>query len=490
MKQPDTYNPFKRTEEGTFPALSQNSPLRYLTFSALYFAQGLPEGLLRFGIPAWLAMNGKSAVEIGSFVAICILPWSLKILAAPLMDRFTFLAMGRRRPWILFGQLGLGVSFLSMAFIGDPLNNMFMLKLFGFFIGLFAVFQDIAVDGMAIEILPADQQARANGLMWGSKTIGIAASVAIGIAIINAYSFFHAIAFFSLFVFLILLIPLLLKENPGEKLLPWTKGEASKTTACIQIQSFRELFASLVKVFILPVSLIMGVAAFSFSIGRGLIDAMLPVFTVQELGWTDADYSQTFAVIKLVSGILGMFVAGALIDFFGKVRMMSIYLVLLILLVVSAFFLRDYWQNQYIFIGFIGLFYTLLVFTTIAVFASAMQLCWKRISATQFTLYMAISNLGLASGAALLGPLKSFMTWEYVVLAFAVFAGLMLIVIQFLGFDKHSKAVAGLELNQIKIDEMAGKLKPLEVVVPSSGCFSARSCRCVTRNKAKRFHKA
>jgi len=467
MKKPDTYNPFKRTAEGKFPSLSENAPLRYSSFSFLYFAQGLPEGLLRFGIPAWLAMNGKSAVEIGAFVAIGILPWSFKILAAPLMDRFTFLALGRRRPWIIFGQLGLAISFLSMAFIADPLNNMFMLKLFSFFVGLFAVFQDIAVDGLAIDILPEDQQARANGLMWGSKTIGISASVAIGIYIINAYSFFHAIVFFSLFVFLILLFPLFFRERAGEKRLPWTKGKVSEVAASIQVQSFKELFTSLARVFILPVSLIMGVAAFSFSIGRGLIDAMLPVFTVQELGWTDGDYSQTFSLIQLVSGILGMFVAGAFIDFFGKVRMMSIYLILLILLVVSAFFLRDYWDNQYIFIGFIGLLYTLIVFTTIAVFASAMQLCWKRISATQFTLYMAISNLGLASGAALLGPLKSFMAWEYVVLAFAVFAGFMLIVIQFLHFDKHTKRVTVLELNQTRLDETAAKLKTVEEVATS-----------------------
>jgi len=469
MKKPDTYNPFKRTADGSFPALSQNTPLRYITFSFLYFAQGLPEGLLRFGIPAWLAMNGKSAIEIGAFVAIGILPWSFKILAAPLMDRFTFLAMGRRRPWILFGQVGLAISFLSMAFIPDPLNNMLMLKILSFFVGLFAVFQDIAVDGLAIDILPEDQQARANGLMWGSKTIGISASVAIGISIINAYSFFHAIVFFSMFVFLILLIPLFFRERAGEKRLPWTKGKASEVAAGIQVQSWKDLFFSLAKVFVLPVSLIIGVAAFSFSIGRGLIDAMLPVFTVQELGWTDGKYSQTFSVIKLVSGILGMFVAGALIDFFGKVRMMSIYLILLISLVVSAFFLRDYWDNPVVFIGFIGLFYALVVFTTIAVFASAMQLCWKRISATQFTLYMAISNLGLAAGAALLGPIKSFLAWEYVVLAFAVFAGFMLIAIQFLRFGKHTERVELLELKQLKHDEIAGKIKTVEVVAPSSG---------------------
>jgi PAT family beta-lactamase induction signal transducer AmpG len=449
MNKPHTYNPFKRTQEGAFPALSQNAPLRYITFSALYFAQGIPEGLLRFGLPAWLAMNGKSAVEIGSLVAIGILPWSLKILAAPLMDRFTILSMGRRRPWILFGQVGLALSFLSMAFINDPLNNLVMLQLFGFLVGLFSVFQDIAVDGLAIDILPEDQQARANGLMWGSKTVGISASVAIGIYIINAYSFHHAIVLFSFLVFLILLIPLFLKERPGEKWLPWTKGKASEVAERIQLHSWKDLILSLAKVFILPVSLIMGVAAFSFSIGRGLMDALLPVFTVQDLGWTDGDYSKAFSAIKLVSGLLGMFVAGALIDFFGKVRMMRIYLVLLIALVLSAFILKDYWVNRYVFIAFIGLFYTLVTFSTIAIFASAMQLCWKRIAATQFTLYMAISNLGISAGAAILGPMRSFMPWEYVVLAFVVFAAVMLVSLQFLHFDKHSGHVAALEMNRV-----------------------------------------
>ena len=75
----------------TFPSLSENTILRYFTFSALYVAQGIPEGLLWYAIPAWLAMSGKSPAEIGSYVAIIGLPWSFKIINAPLMDRFTYL---------------------------------------------------------------------------------------------------------------------------------------------------------------------------------------------------------------------------------------------------------------------------------------------------------------------------------------------------------------------------------------------------------------
>ena len=95
--------------------------------------------------------------------------------------------------------------------------------------------------------------------------------------------------------------------------------------------------------------------------------------------------------------------------------------------------------------GFIIGFYVLITFGTIAIFASAMQLCWKRIAATQFTLYMAISNLGLAAGAAVMGQLKSYFEWEYVILAYVLFAGLMLVLMRFINFDKHTARVEDLE---------------------------------------------
>jgi MFS transporter, PAT family, beta-lactamase induction signal transducer AmpG len=427
------------------PSLSENTFLRYFSFAALYVAQGIPEGLLWYAIPAWLAINGKTPGEIGSYVAVIGIPWSLKIINAPIMDRFTYLSMGRRRPWILFGQFGLIASFLSMSLIIDPLNNLSALMILGFIVSFFEVSQDIAVDGMAIDILPVDQQARANGLMWGSKTLGISASVAAGSWIMSHYGYFFSIVSFSLVISIIILVPLLLRERPGEKLLPWTDGEASKFAEKIQLHSWKGIFKSLYKVFFLPVSFMMGVAAFSYSVGRGLIDTVLPVFTVQQLGWADTQYSQIFATANLISGLLGMVIGGFLIDYFGKVKMMSVYLSLLILIAAAMSFLKSFWQNDIFVTGFIICFYILLTFTNIAIFASAMQLCWKRVSATQFTLYMAISNLGLAAGAALLGPLKDLFNWEYVILSYIVFALGMLVLIRFINFDKHQLRVEILE---------------------------------------------
>lgn len=447
------FRKIKRSSNGEFEKkntfiLSENAFLRYFTFSSLYAAQGIPEGMTFFAIPAWLAMNDKSPAEIGAFVGVIGIPWSFKILVAPLMDRFTYLPMGRKRPWIIIGQFGLIISLLSAAFINDPLNNLNMLMVAGFFISFFGAFQDVAVDGMAIDILPINQQARANGLMWGSKTIGTSLSLTLTTWILNSYSLAIATTTLSIAVMLIILIPIYFRENIGEKIMPWTKGVASKISLKKQMTSWKVIFKSLFKVFFLPTSLIMGVAVFAISIGNGLMDTLLPVFTIQDLGWTNTDYSQIMAIANIVAGLAGMFIGGALIDFFGKKRMLSIYLIAQITITISIGIFKNYWPSTFFIPAYIITYYILNTFLLIAIFATAMELCWKRISATQFTLYMAISNLGRAAGAGYLGFFKDFLVkWEYVFLVYTLVSLIMLILLRYMNFKKHFVSVEVLENN-------------------------------------------
>lgn len=447
------FRKIKRSSNGEFEKkntfiLSENAFLRYFTFSSLYAAQGIPEGMTFFAIPAWLAMNDKSPAEIGAFVGVIGIPWSFKILVAPLMDRFTYLPMGRKRPWIIIGQFGLIISLLSAAFINDPLNNLNILMVAGFFISFFGAFQDVAVDGMAIDILPINQQARANGLMWGSKTIGTSLSLTLTTWILNSYSLAIATTTLSIAVMLIILIPIYFRENIGEKIMPWTKGVASKISLKKQMTSWKVIFKSLFKVFFLPTSLIMGVAVFAISIGNGLMDTLLPVFTIQDLGWTNTDYSQIMAIANIVAGLAGMFIGGALIDFFGKKRMLSIYLIAQITITISIGIFKNYWPSTFFIPAYIITYYILNTFLLIAIFATAMELCWKRISATQFTLYMAISNLGRAAGAGYLGFFKDFLVkWEYVFLVYTLVSLIMLILLRYMNFKKHLVSVEVLENN-------------------------------------------
>jgi PAT family beta-lactamase induction signal transducer AmpG len=95
----------------------------------------------------------------------------------------------------------------------------------------------------------------------------------------------------------------------------------------------------------------------------------------------------------------------------------------------------------------INLIYT---FSCIAIFAIAMQCCWKKVSASQFTLYMTIANLGQMSFAALVGPVKANFDWDTSLFAFAVFITLAVLLLQFFNIEKHIQLVAGLETGEIR----------------------------------------
>jgi PAT family beta-lactamase induction signal transducer AmpG len=421
--------------------LTDNALTRYVTFSALYTAQGIPEGITFFAIPAWLAMNDKSPMEIAAYVGVIGIPWSFKILIAPLMDRWTFLAMGRKRPWVIFGQLGLIISFLCIGLIPDPLNNPFGLMAAGFFISFFGAFQDVSTDGMAVDVIPENEQARANGLMWGTKTIGISASLIIGTWLINTVGFSIAISSLSIAVAMIMIFPIYFKERAGEKLMPWSPGEVSSESKQTQLRSWKHIFKSLYKVVRLKSSVVFGIGAFVIGLMFGLIDTLLPIFSIQELGWTNTSFSNAFSITTVIGGFLGMFIGGYLVDYFGKIKMLSVYLSLLIILIAVFGFMTNLWSNNVVVYGFILSYYTLYTFLCIAMFAAAMHLCWKTVAATQFTIYMALSNMGRATGAAMLGVLKTHYSWEIVFLIIAIMPLIMAILIRFINFDKHRVTV-------------------------------------------------
>ncbi|PQV50350.1 PAT family beta-lactamase induction signal transducer AmpG [Jejuia pallidilutea] len=414
---------------------------RYFSFSALYIAQGIPEGITFFAIPAWLAMNNKTPLEIASFLGIIGIPWSFKIIAAPLMDRFTYLPMGRKRPWVILGQLCLIISFLSIGFVPDPLNNLTGLSVIGFLISLFGAFQDVATDGMAVDVIPDNEQARANGLMWGTKIIGTSLSLMVGTALINNIGFKSAIASLSVTIGVIMMVPIYFTERPGEKTMPWTKGQANKKSKQTQLKSWSQILKSLYRVVKLKASIVFGIASFIIGIMYGLMDTLFPIFTVQELGWTNTSFSNVFSIASVIAGILGMFIGGYLVDYFGKTKMLLLYLGIIAIVILVFALATNFWSNNFFIYVFIVTYYTLYTFLCVAVFASAMHLCWKTVAATQFTLYMALSNMGRAFGSALLGVLKTNFTWDYVFLFIAIPPIIMAIMMRFICFIKHRKKI-------------------------------------------------
>lgn len=115
------------------------------------FSSGLPLFVLLQMLPIWLSDNGISVQTIGAFTLVT-LPYTLKFLWAPLLDRYFPRFLGRRRSWLAISQL---LLLLSLYLIGlyDPKEQMQIVIFLATFIAFMSATQDIVLDAYRREIL-------------------------------------------------------------------------------------------------------------------------------------------------------------------------------------------------------------------------------------------------------------------------------------------------------------------------------------------------
>lgn len=388
----------------------------------LYAAQGAPEGLLYVAVPAWLGANGVPAEAVAGYIAVILLPWSLKLFNGVLMDRITFLPMGRRRPWLIGAQTVLVLTLLGFGARAPEGADLAWITAAGFLVNLSAAFQDVAIDGMAIDTVPEDERARANGVMWGGKTLGIGgASVATGY-IIAAEGFAAAALATAAFVALVMLVPLLWRERPGERLLPWSAGEASTEARTRQLTSWAPILRDLIAALIRPQSMLLALGIFVALIGYGLDTAFGPLLAVQDLEWEQERYGALAGASNLAGGLFGVFAAGVIADRLGPGRALIITLVGVALLQGGMGATSHLWSAPWVFSGYTILYSLLFVMMSVCIYAQAMAASAPSVAATQFSVFMAILNLGTSFGAGRLDVIKPAFGYEGAFLAAAAAA--------------------------------------------------------------------
>ena len=151
---------------------SRASSLRTLgLLGALYFSQGLPFGFFTQGLPVLLRQRGFSLTEIG-FSSLLAAPWALKWLWAPLVDRWYWPALGRRRSWIVPLQLATAAILVVLALLGGVASMQLLIGAV-LMLNLLAATQDVATDGLAVELLPQSERGIANGLQVAGYRLGM-----------------------------------------------------------------------------------------------------------------------------------------------------------------------------------------------------------------------------------------------------------------------------------------------------------------------------
>ena len=128
----------------------------------LGFSSGLPLFILLGLLQAWLATSGLNIKTLGLF-ALLMFPYTWKFLWSPLMDRYSFKILGRRRGWLVLTQVAL---FLAIGALGlfNPLTDLSVIAVMSSFIAFASASQDIVIDAYRREILPDSEQGLGSAL--------------------------------------------------------------------------------------------------------------------------------------------------------------------------------------------------------------------------------------------------------------------------------------------------------------------------------------
>lgn len=135
------------------------------------FASGLPLLLTITVLQAWMTEEGVDLTVIGLMILVG-LPYSIKFLWAPVLDRFTLPFLGRRRGWLLIAQVVLILSIAGLGF-SDPKNNPWMLAFAALLVTFFSASQDIVIDAYRREDLSDEELGLGSSLYVNGYRVGM-----------------------------------------------------------------------------------------------------------------------------------------------------------------------------------------------------------------------------------------------------------------------------------------------------------------------------
>jgi len=359
--------------------VAQTSPSRNLRVGIhlpLGFAAGVPLLLTQSTLIAWLTDAGVSVESIGLFAWVGM-PYTLKFLWAPLLDRYAVPLLDRRRGWILLTQFLLLCGIAVMGTM-DPSGSLERIAMIALVVAVLSATQDIVVDAYRTDALSKEERgAGVASYILGYRIAMIVAGA--GALVLSDQTSWRNV--YWVMAALMLLGMVATWFAPRAKEMPRPPDLARAI-----LWPLKEFFKRRGALYALAFLLL-------YKFGDALVSNVLPTFLLRDMGFSKTDLGLIQKLLGLAATIVGCSVGGLWADRIGLWKALMIFGVAQALANVGYLLLTLTGHNYPVLIAAIGIdnFCNGLGVAGLVVYI--MSLCHRSYSATQYALFTSATVL-------------------------------------------------------------------------------------------------
>lgn len=352
----------------------------------LGFASGLPNPLTGSTLTAWLASEGISLEMIG-FAAVFAVPYNLKFLWAPFLDRYALPGFGRRRGWMLLFQLALIVSLGVMGSL-EPRSSLTAIGVLAVLTAFLSASQDVASDAYRTDLLPPEQRASGTAIFVAAYrgALIVGGAVALFLSDIVPWSTVYWILASLLAVGV--LTTLIAPTPATERVAPRSMKEAV-------VDPLRELFAR-------PGIMVALNVILFYKVGDTVAGHFQIPF-LMEIGFSRTEIGAVLKGLGLGATIVGALLGGGFVARWGLKRALIVFGLAQAVANLGYVAVAVVGKDYVVMTAAIGVDNFMNGLGTAALVAFLMMLCNKRFTAVQYALFSSLMTvpgrlLGGASG--------------------------------------------------------------------------------------------
>lgn len=385
---------------------------RMLVIMVLGAASGFPNQVTESTLQAWLKDVGTSNTTIGVLTYVAI-PYLLKFLWAPLLDRYPLSLLGRRRGWMLVFQLGLALAMAAMAF-QDPGATLMPITVLAVMVVFLSASQDIVIDAYRTDVARPHER----GLAAAANNLGYRTSayLAFALGLVIADWAGWRVAFLTLAAMMVAftLAPLFAPE-------PEYKDPPPRNLHESVVLPLKELLGA-------PGALALIALVMLFKVGDAFALKLFTPF-MMDVGFTKTEIGLVSKVVMVASAIVGAVIGGLWMVRLGLLRSMLFFGFLQTVSNLAYYLLAVVGRDFPLMIAGVAVDNLAGAMGNVASVALIMAMCHARFSAFQYAL---LSVFALLPRYALGGPagwLADTAGWDtyYVVSFFMGLPGIALV---------------------------------------------------------------